>query len=204
MSRPRPAMKFRGKRDDSLCEELNDKLRKYCKSTSIHGLKYTVADECNWCERYLLSKLFETTILIRAVTFCRVVWILLFLSGVCFSMYFCYLMWCKWDESPVLVSLETNHYPLKEVPFPAVTVCNVNKVSSSRLREIHEELVATDIRFKNITYDQIRKSMRYMHKRVRLSKYETDELMKLDKTYKLNNISSLDLFHILKEVRFIK
>jgi len=56
-----------------------------------------------------------------------------FLAGVCFSAYFCWQMWTKWDESPILTSLETNHYSNDYIPFPAVTICNVNKVSKRKL-----------------------------------------------------------------------
>lgn len=135
--------------------------------------------------------------------FNRVIWMLLFLIGVCFSIYFCLLMWRKWDESPVLVSLETNHYPLKRVPFPAVTVCNVNKVSLNKLRDIHGQLISSDNRFKNISYDQLRMSMRYMHRRIRPSKYDIEELAALDGLYKRNNVTALDLFQLLRKVSLV-
>lgn len=65
----------------------------------------------------------------------RFVWILVFLSGICFSGYFCWQMWQKWEQSPMLTSVETHLYPLKNVPFPAVTICNVNKVSERKLHD---------------------------------------------------------------------
>lgn len=34
------------------------------------------------------------------------------------------------------MSVDTNRYPLKNVPFPAVTICNVNKVSKEKLLEV--------------------------------------------------------------------
>lgn len=45
-------------------------------------------------------------------------------------------MWQKWEDSPVLMSLDSNRYPLKNIPFPAVTICNVNKVSKKRLLNV--------------------------------------------------------------------
>lgn len=61
---------------------------------------------------------------------------LVVIAGLCFSGYFCWQMWQKWEESPVLTSIDTNHYPLNEVDFPAVTICNVNKVSKRKLVEV--------------------------------------------------------------------
>lgn len=68
--------------------------------------------------------------------FLRAAWILVFLCGVAFSTYFCVEMWQRWEESPVLMSVDTNRYPLKNVPFPAVTICNVNKVSKEKLLKV--------------------------------------------------------------------
>ena len=39
----------------------------------------------------------------------------------------------KWQESPVLVSFDTDVTPISEIPFPAFTVCNFNKVRKSRV-----------------------------------------------------------------------
>ena len=69
----------------------------------------------------------------------RVVWVLIFVSGICFSGYFCWEMYQKWEQSPVLTSVETQLYPLKNVSFPAVTICNVNKVSQQKLKNYRNE-----------------------------------------------------------------
>ncbi len=42
-------------------------------------------------------------------------------------------MWNKWEDSPTLMSLETTRYPLSKIPFPAVSICGVNKISKWRL-----------------------------------------------------------------------
>ena len=38
----------------------------------------------------------------------------------------------KWQTSPVLVSFDTQVTPISEIPFPAFTICNFNKVRKSR------------------------------------------------------------------------
>ena len=37
------------------------------------------------------------------------------------------------------MSLDSNRFPLKELPFPAITICNVNKVSKRSLLKVLEE-----------------------------------------------------------------
>lgn len=66
-------------------------------------------------------------------------WILVFLAGIFFSGYYCWQMWRKWEDSPVLMSLDSNRYPLKNIPFPGVTICNVNKVSKKKLLQVMED-----------------------------------------------------------------
>lgn len=66
----------------------------------------------------------------------RIVWVLIFIAGMGFSSYFCWKMWWKWEESPVLMSIDSTRFPLGNISFPAVTICNVNKVSKTRLLNV--------------------------------------------------------------------
>ncbi len=42
---------------------------------------------------------------------------------------FVYLIFDKWQREPVYVAFDTTSTPIWELPFPAVTVCNMNQVS---------------------------------------------------------------------------
>ncbi|KAI9565143.1 putative amiloride-sensitive sodium channel [Daphnia sinensis] len=148
-------------------------VKEFCDTTSIHGLKYITEEKSHWLK--------------------RVMWTLVFLAGIFFSGYFCWQMWNKWVDSPVLMSLDSNRYPLKNIPFPAVTICNVNKVSKTKLLRVME-----DPRYKNITYEKMQKTLRYMTKLDRAIQNEK-ELDNLSGYYKSLNISSTDLFDVLKK-----
>ena len=39
----------------------------------------------------------------------------------------------KWKTSPVIVSFDSDPQPIWNIPFPAVTICNNNKVSRSKV-----------------------------------------------------------------------
>lgn len=47
-----------------------------------------------------------------------------------------YLMLYRYSISPTIATLETYSYPTWKIPFPAVTLCNVNKVRKSFVRSI--------------------------------------------------------------------
>ena len=48
----------------------------------------------------------------------------------------------KWQNSPVLVSFDSSVTPISTIPFPAVTICNMNKVQKSRHEYVEEKRAA--------------------------------------------------------------
>lgn len=55
-------------------------------------------------------------------------WALACLLGTGFALTLMYLVWHRYDTTPTITTVETTNYPIWNVPFPAVTICNVNKV----------------------------------------------------------------------------
>jgi amiloride-sensitive sodium channel len=41
------------------------------------------------------------------------------------------IVWLRFDESPTVTTVETTTYPIWNLPFPAVTLCNNNKIYKS-------------------------------------------------------------------------
>ena len=135
--------------DKKTCQNSDNKwiVKQFCENTSIHGLKYIFEDGSIFFERYgdflkivkiIFVILFFNPLILQFYDVWRFIWLLVFLSGVSFYSYFCVQMWHKWVESPVLTSVETQLYPLNNIFFPAVTICNVNKVSRRKLQEAME------------------------------------------------------------------
>lgn len=79
----------------------------YTENSSIHGVKYI--GERN---RHLSEKIFWLFFLILSILSCA------FMIGEMFE---------KWNESPVIVSFSEKFTPIKDVPFPAVTICPLSK-----------------------------------------------------------------------------
>ncbi|XP_046392144.1 sodium channel protein Nach-like [Ischnura elegans] len=82
----------------------------YCKFTSIHGLKYIVMAAKR-------RKFAESTL-----------WAVTCSACVASTVILSFTSWQRYSSSPTLVSLESTSHPVWSVPFPAVTLCNVNKV----------------------------------------------------------------------------
>ncbi|XP_044759456.1 pickpocket protein 28-like [Coccinella septempunctata] len=82
--------------------KLRTHFKSYCNHTSIHGFQYfgqnrTIFEKC-W-------------------------WIFIFICIISGCGYGIYLIYNKWQQSPVIVSLTTRDTPIYQVPFPAVTIC---------------------------------------------------------------------------------
>jgi amiloride-sensitive sodium channel len=69
-----------------------------------------------------------------------VLWVLLFLMGMMVATYFILAMWNKWETSPVYMSVDTTAYPISNIPFPAVSICSVNKVVRDKFTSALKDL----------------------------------------------------------------
>jgi hypothetical protein len=52
------------------------------------------------------------------------------------------MVWIEWgrnDTSPTLIALDTSHYPIGNIDFPAVTLCGVNRIKKSRALTLSNE-----------------------------------------------------------------
>lgn len=84
----------------------------YCSNSTLHGLKY-VGDQ-------------------NLTLFERLFWLMSFFIAVGFALYFIYNLYKRYDQSPVIVSFNPKLVTITEIPFPAVTICNVNIALKSR------------------------------------------------------------------------
>lgn len=48
--------------------------------------------------------------------------------GAVFAMVLMTLVWTRFQSTPTITTVETNNYPIWNIPFPGVTICNNNKV----------------------------------------------------------------------------
>lgn len=63
----------------------------------------------------------------------RIFWVVFVAIGVFFSGYFTLGIVQKWQNSPVYMSVGDTSHHVANLPFPAVTICSVNKIETDRL-----------------------------------------------------------------------
>ena len=78
-------------------------LKEYATSTTAHGLSYLAEDG-----RLVLERIFWLTVVVLALVF---------------SYWQTSTLYKQWQDNPVITTLETVSMPIKEIEFPAVTIC---------------------------------------------------------------------------------
>lgn len=95
------------KKSTSACENV----QQYFLSSSLHGLRYIGTATLSMVERVFFGISFIMVTVLAA--------------------YFISNVYQKWKDSPVIVGLNPVSFDVKDIPFPAVTICNMNQVKKN-------------------------------------------------------------------------
>lgn len=91
----------------------------YLVNTSMHGLKY-IGDVSLSCTE-------------------RIFFFVAFVIVSILSAYFISNLWKKWTDTPIIIALNSVSTPLNNIPFPAVTICNMNQAKNSIANNIQDD-----------------------------------------------------------------
>ncbi|KAG4076245.1 hypothetical protein HA402_014794 [Bradysia odoriphaga] len=92
---------------------MNELFKDYCKTSSVHCIKYITEPQLHWIE--------------------RIWWIVTMIVCVIGSIIVSKEVYNKWQKSPVIVSFAEKYTRVSEIPFPSVTICPETKARSSIL-----------------------------------------------------------------------
>lgn len=79
---------------------------------------------------------------IAAVTLSSITWGGAFIIGAAFTLTMITLVWQRFQATPTITTIDTYYYPIWNVPFPAVTICNINQVYRPATKNIERKLYA--------------------------------------------------------------
>lgn len=66
----------------------------------------------------------------------RVFWLLAFITAFSLAAYFIRVVYSKWNDSPVIVSFNPMDASIKDIPFPAITICSMNQAGRPEAEDI--------------------------------------------------------------------
>jgi len=69
----------------------------------------------------------------------RTLWTVMCALGLAAAFVLINKVWTQYSTSPTITSVESTHFPIWNIPFPAVTVCQVNKVHLSAAVALYKE-----------------------------------------------------------------
>ncbi|XP_068141009.1 sodium channel protein Nach [Drosophila tropicalis] len=97
-----------------------ENLRNYCQTTSLHGFNYITRQDISRYERWF--------------------WILVVFLAIITSIVLVIVSWYSNRETPTVTVIESSHFPTWNIPFPAVTICNFNKISKTKASGLFERI----------------------------------------------------------------
>ncbi|XP_059083484.1 pickpocket protein 28-like [Tigriopus californicus] len=118
-------------KSDRNTELISNVEQSFFSQTTIHGLKYLLEPKKTrfergfWILAVICSWAFAAFMIIQVI--------------ITYHFFFNspqHIVLAKWQESPILVSYDSTTTPIWELPFPALTICNMNKVQRSRIEAI--------------------------------------------------------------------
>ncbi|XP_055549433.1 pickpocket protein 28 isoform X2 [Wyeomyia smithii] len=103
-----------------------ENFREYCLNTTIHGLKYVGTVSLATVERYPAECGHKSTSFVTHAHF-RTFFAVSFVMVSILSIYFITNVYQKWQSTPIIIGMNPIATHIRDIPFPAVTICNMNQ-----------------------------------------------------------------------------
>lgn len=70
----------------------------------------------------------------------KVIWLFIIFIGFGLAFFFLIDIWTNFTSNPTITTLDNQNYPISRVSYPAVGLCNVNRLSKTMLAKYADEL----------------------------------------------------------------
>lgn len=123
----------------------------------------------------------------------RIIWCLIVLIATITALVLLLISW-QWNlETPTITVIESTHYPISNVYFPAITICNMNKISAKRALEMATNMTRPN----GISAVQLSKMFKLLLHFHGIGDANKTEYNQLHSIFQTNNISVLNLINYL-------
>ena len=105
----------------------------WVKSKDIGQKSMKIFSNSNWSNLKLNHKYQKNHVSLL----CRILWLLTIAAGFTFAIIVITPLYNRFTNNPIIRSIESNNYPIKNITFPAVTICSNNKVMQKSKLYLH-------------------------------------------------------------------
>lgn len=95
---------------------IRNSFRQFCNNTALHGYNYIVRDDTAQWE--------------------RIAWTVIVIAALITAIILLWISWAWNAEIPTTTVIESTHYATWNIPFPAITICNFNRISKKAALEL--------------------------------------------------------------------
>lgn len=115
-------------------QSLNETTSRFCTETTLHGIR-NILNAVHQISSRTATRQQKFYNVISLVIWCSA-----FCAGTVFAIILMRLILERFQRTPTITTVETNNYPIWNVEFPAVTICNSNKVYAPAAKRMAEML----------------------------------------------------------------
>ncbi|XP_055600009.1 sodium channel protein Nach-like [Uranotaenia lowii] len=150
--------------DSQVLKWFKNQLYQLCLATALHGYSQIVRKGYSPLERAL--------------------WVIAVGSALVTAITLLWILWTWNVETPTVTVIESTNYDTYRVPFPAITICNLNKISASKALERAQKMTRPN----NMTAEELAFQFRFLLHVEGLEEADPREYQLLHDILLLNNL----------------
>ncbi|KAH8416199.1 hypothetical protein KR222_010582, partial [Zaprionus bogoriensis] len=116
-----------------LFQSFQRSLGDFLRETGLHGLKFVGDSSLSIWERYHMKYHTTFSLCHGVLNFFRAFFLAAFVVAFVLTCQLISNIYAKWNSTPVIIGISPHATSILKVPFPAVTICNMNQVQRSKV-----------------------------------------------------------------------
>ncbi|PNF23172.1 hypothetical protein B7P43_G03665 [Cryptotermes secundus] len=116
----------------------------------------------------------------------RILWVVVVLVGLAASIVMLCAAWGRKDMNSTLIALNTAHYPVWNIEFPAITLCGLNRIKKSRAIIVANEWTLPS----GVTRDEVFNDLIFLSQLIDMDESNATKFGRLQSVLDMNNITA--------------
>ncbi|XP_061932736.1 sodium channel protein Nach-like isoform X1 [Apis cerana] len=147
-------------------------ISEFCQKTGLHGCKYICESQ-----RSMIESVSD-----------RVIWAIMVFSSLCIAIWMMKITYEYFMKNHILTVIETTHHGIWNYPFPAVTICDFNRVSLKLTKKLVDNLKLPPAVSKEFVVEEMRLLDELLYPGVH-GLYIRNNLSRLQNIFEMNNLT---------------